>query len=1014
LLRRIEIGYLPASRNVSDSHRSWIASAGATVALAAILVAGLVPNSAEARSLSPISSGTTAELAPAGANAVVAAPPTPAALTALGLVPTYGYYEKLYHLPGYDPLSGYLKNMDGGDFQIPTLASSSAQPLGIYYVDNSSNLDILFLANSSVRSIAHIVPLYQLYGYNEMLDNEFFVEYGYDEALFFGTTTSTGGDYSIELVNLTSGSLLIWNTTAAVVGTNQEPLYVGNNTVIVLSSNDTIVAYNLASHESWIAGTTSYFEANNIYWIPQLQQLINVEAEGSSNDSVQQLNASYGSLGHVQFSIVTSINVDSDVRFNFVGGIGYNASLRQLAFTAGYDAGDTVYTYVLQYQPTYVLSGTLAAKYTVLPGDHPLLFNAQRYVYTSEFVLGGEVNGTQYLFDPWTGTALPTNRTFQAGVGCANACFEGLYAPSENYLLDYNASLRNESAFYNVVYAYHNASGPYPNVSQVTFRESNLPLGTSWSVWLGGGLKSSSTSTIAFAEPNGSYAYTIADVSGWHQVSLPYTGNLTVSGAPVTEPLLDFTRVTYPVVFSETGLPVTATWNVNFTLGPSGFVLPNGSASAGSPILVNLFNGTYQYIAESSDESFVTIASGSLTESAGAPPSVGVVFNFTYSVTFTETGLPSGTSWSATLGGTLVRSTTGTIEFAEPNGTHSYTIAHVSGWQQTTLPYTGTVAVSGAAVQEPTLVFTQLTYGVTFTEFGLPSGTEWWVNLTSGPTFRSMTSSLSFAEPNGSYDDTPATTDKEYASAGGSFTVNGAVVSETVTFSLVTYTVSFSESGLPSSTSWIVNIAGGPSEASTGTVIPFTEPNGTYSYTIADISGWHQSTLAYRGSFVVNGASVMEPTLDYARVTYTVEFTESGLPSGTNWSVTLIGNGPAVILATLLGSGSVSLTRWSDSATTVQFDVSNGSYFYSIYAPGHSNTTGSLAVSGPPVAPVSVSLQSSSSSGLPALDYVIIGVAAVVVAIGLVVVLLRRREKKPAGPASSPSQPATGRPPTPP
>jgi len=50
-----------------------------------------------------------------------------------------------------------------------------------------------------------------------------------------------------------------------------------------------------------------------------------------------------------------------------------------------------------------------------------------------------------------------------------------------------------------------------------------------------------------------------------------------------------------------------------------------------------------------------------------------------YSVTFTESGLPSGTSWSVTLNGNTESSTTNTISFSEPNGTYSYVVASVTG-----------------------------------------------------------------------------------------------------------------------------------------------------------------------------------------------------------------------------------------------------------------------------------------------------------------------------------------------
>ena len=48
-----------------------------------------------------------------------------------------------------------------------------------------------------------------------------------------------------------------------------------------------------------------------------------------------------------------------------------------------------------------------------------------------------------------------------------------------------------------------------------------------------------------------------------------------------------------------------------------------------------------------------------------------------YPVIFTESGLPSGTSWSVTLNGTSQTSSTATIGFEEPNGSYVYYVAAV-------------------------------------------------------------------------------------------------------------------------------------------------------------------------------------------------------------------------------------------------------------------------------------------------------------------------------------------------
>ena len=66
-----------------------------------------------------------------------------------------------------------------------------------------------------------------------------------------------------------------------------------------------------------------------------------------------------------------------------------------------------------------------------------------------------------------------------------------------------------------------------------------------------------------------------------------------------------------------------------------------------------------------------------------------------YSVTFTESGLPSGTSWYVTLNGVTQTSSSNTITFSEYDGSYSYTIGPVSGYSDS--PSSGSVDVSGGS-----------------------------------------------------------------------------------------------------------------------------------------------------------------------------------------------------------------------------------------------------------------------------------------------------------------------------
>jgi len=73
-----------------------------------------------------------------------------------------------------------------------------------------------------------------------------------------------------------------------------------------------------------------------------------------------------------------------------------------------------------------------------------------------------------------------------------------------------------------------------------------------------------------------------------------------------------------------------------------------------------------------------------------------------YTVTFTESGLPSGTSWSVTLNNVTETSTNSTITFHEPYGTYSYSISLPSGYK--TSSSTGSIQTSQPSLIIPIAV----------------------------------------------------------------------------------------------------------------------------------------------------------------------------------------------------------------------------------------------------------------------------------------------------------------------
>ncbi len=73
-----------------------------------------------------------------------------------------------------------------------------------------------------------------------------------------------------------------------------------------------------------------------------------------------------------------------------------------------------------------------------------------------------------------------------------------------------------------------------------------------------------------------------------------------------------------------------------------------------------------------------------------------------YAVTFSESGLPPGDSWSVTLNGTTRSSTSPNITFQEPAGTYSYSVSVPSGLSAS--PSSGTITVSSYQLSVPVTV----------------------------------------------------------------------------------------------------------------------------------------------------------------------------------------------------------------------------------------------------------------------------------------------------------------------
>ncbi len=289
--------------------------------------------------------------------------------------------------------------------------------------------------------------------------------------------------------------------------------------------------------------------------------------------------------------------------------------------------------------------------------------------------------------------------------------------------------------------------------------------------------------------------------------------------------------------------------------------------SNGQVYVSNLFSDNVTVINGSTNTVIRSIAVGHYPIGVAYNPDTGVLYVANalsgnvalidvvpiYSVMFSESGLPSGTSWSVTLNGATQTSTSPTITFNEPNGTFGYTVA---------TPISGGSGVRYVAVSSGSVTVNGNNAAVP-----VPYTTQYYLSTYSSPSTRETTSPLS-----GWYNASSTVTISATASSGytflswtgtgtGSYTgtsashtiTMGAPLTEVASFGKL-YAITFTETGLPSGTEWFVNLSNGQSFSSTTSAITFNEPNGTFTYGVATTN---KSLSSNGGSFTVNGASVL-------------------------------------------------------------------------------------------------------------------------------------------------------------
>ena len=276
-----------------------------------------------------------------------------------------------------------------------------------------------------------------------------------------------------------------------------------------------------------------------------------------------------------------------------------------------------------------------------------------------------------------------------------------------------------------------------PDVTHsVVFNETGLPQNMSWYVSLNGTAITTENSSITFNVPNGNYYYFAGTISGFN--ASPEHGVLTVDGSNIKVDIY-FQVTYYNITFSETGLPVGNTWQIDFSgrqvlLNNTSFVFHEYRGSY--HFYIHSFNVTYKANPASG---IVNVTNVDMTE----------VINFreqNYTVTFVEEGLVGGTAWSVDVSGQVRNSSSSSIIFPLTNGSYDYSVTPIQGYNIT--GGSGNFKVNGKAL------FFQIdfvsTQPYTFIVEGLSQGTHWYVQI-GGANYSSNSSFMTLYLPNATY-----------------------------------------------------------------------------------------------------------------------------------------------------------------------------------------------------------------------------------------------------------------------
>lgn len=229
---------------------------------------------------------------------------------------------------------------------------------------------------------------------------------------------------------------------------------------------------------------------------------------------------------------------------------------------------------------------------------------------------------------------------------------------------------------------------PLPLAFPVSFRVTGLPSNLSVPISVRGATQVLNGSGASFSLLNGTYAYEVGYVPGYHpDVPLKL---FTVGGAPLTVNV-SFVPTVYRAVWEANGTRAGTNWSVTV----DGTTIRTSSAWA----TLDLPNGTYPYTVAVPANFSATPANGFLVINGTAPPEFLAFGLLTFPTWFEVSGGPGPAGWSIRFGNVTQSASAARLSFLAPNGSYTFDVHAPLGYYAVPSHGQHTVAGFGTPVR---------------------------------------------------------------------------------------------------------------------------------------------------------------------------------------------------------------------------------------------------------------------------------------------------------------------------